>query len=261
MKVYSIKDIIPEVKQFTQYYVGVFEDTPDPEIEWPHRHAFYSLVWFTKGSGINVIDFDEHEILPNRIFAINPKQVHNWNYSSDSCGYTLLIDEPFAKHLNIDFSFPFVDLQKDDLQFIEEIFKRMLSGKNQLTAIPYLFSLLNNSRASRINNTITKFKKLVSENLDKNLTIEQYAEKIGVTIEIFNQTCKAETGFTAKQLQLDVKITEAKRLLLYSSLNSSEIAFKLGFEDNSYFSRIFKKKTDFSPAEFREKYHKNEKKS
>lgn len=137
----------------------------------------------------------------------------------------------------------------------------MLSGKNQLTAIPYLFSLLNNSRASRINNTITKFKKLVSENLDKNLTIEQYAEKIGVTIEIFNQTCKAETGFTAKQLQLDVKITEAKRLLLYSSLNSSEIAFKLGFEDNSYFSRIFKKKTDFSPAEFREKYHKNEKKS
>ncbi|WP_312923194.1 helix-turn-helix domain-containing protein [Empedobacter brevis] len=261
MKVYQITDIIPELTKPTEYYVGVFEDTPDPEIEWPHRHAFYSLVWFTKGKGINVIDFDEYEMLPNRIFAINPKQIHNWNYSTDSCGYFLLIDEPFAKHLNIDFSLPFVDLQKDDLQFIEEIFKRMLSADNHRTAIPYLFSFLSNSGTSKRNDTITKFKKLVSENLDKNLTIEQYAEKIGVSVEIFNQTCKAETGFTAKQLQLDVKITEAKRLLLYSSLNTSEIAFKLGFEDNSYFSRIFKKKTDFSPAGFREKYHKNEKKS
>ncbi|MGV0827732.1 helix-turn-helix domain-containing protein [Empedobacter brevis] len=261
MKVYQITDIIPELTKPAEYYVGVFEDTPDPEIEWPHRHAFYSLVWFTKGSGINVIDFDEYEMLPNRIFAINPKQIHNWNYSTDSCGYFLLIDEPFAKHLNIDFSFPFVDLQKEDLQFIEEIFKRMLSADNQQAAIPYLFSFLSNSGTSKRNDTITKFKKLVSENLDKNLTIEQYAEKIGVSVEIFNQACKAETGFTAKQLQLDVKITEAKRLLLYSSLNTSEIAFKLGFEDNSYFSRIFKKKTEFSPAGFRKKYHKNEKKS
>jgi len=261
MKVYQITDILPELTKPTEYYVGVFEDTPDPEIEWPHRHAFYSLVWFTKGNGINVIDFNEYEIMPTRIFAVNPKQIHNWNYSTDSCGYFLLIEEPLAKHLNIDFSFPFVDLQKDDLQFIDEIFKRMLSADNQQTAIPYLFSILNNSGTLKRSDTITKFKKLVSENLDENLTIEQYAEKLKVSTEKLNQTCKTETGFTPKQLQLDVKITEAKRLMLYSSLNTSEIAFKLGFEDNSYFSRIFKKKTDYSPAEFREKYLKKTKKS
>ena len=261
MKVYQITDIIPDLIKPTEYYVGVFEDTPDPKIEWPHRHAFYSLIWFTKGNGINVIDFDEYEIKPNRIFTINPKQIHNWNYSIDSCGYFLLIEDSLAKHLNIDFSFPFIDIQKDDLQFIEEIFKRMLSKDNQRMAIPYLFSLLSNSETSKKNDTITKFKKLVSENLDKNQTIEQYAEKLSISIEFLNQICKEETGFTPKQLQLDVKITEAKRLMLYSSLNTSEIAFKLGFEDNSYFSRIFKKKSNYSPAEFRKKYLKNEKKS
>lgn len=254
MKVYQITDIIPKLTKPTEYYVGVFEDTPDPEIEWPHRHAFYSFVWFTQGNGMNVIDFDEYEILPNRIFTINPKQIHNWNYSIDSCGFFLLIEEPFAKHLNINFSFPFVDIQKDDLKFIEEIFKRMLSKNNQQTAIPYLLSLLSNHQTFKKSNTITEFKKLVNENIDKNLTIEQYAEKLGITTENLNQTCKEETGFTPKQLQLDVKITEAKRLMLYSSLNTSEIAFQLGFEDNSYFSRIFKKKTDYSPAGFREKY-------
>lgn len=261
MKVYQITDIIPELTEPTEYYVGVFEDTPDPEIEWSHRHAFYSLVWFTQGNGINVIDFDEYEIQPNRIFTINPKQIHYWSYSTDSCGYFLLIEEPFAKQLNIDFSFPFIDIQKDDLHFVEEIFKRMLLKDNQRTAIPYLLSLLSNPQTSKKNNKITEFKKLVGENLDENLTIEQYAEKLGVSTEILNQTCKEEMGLTPKQLQLDVKITEAKRLMLYTPLNTSEIAFKLGFEDNSYFSRIFKKKTSYSPAEFREKYLNKGKKS
>ncbi|MBA4057099.1 MAG: AraC family transcriptional regulator, partial [Marivirga sp.] len=52
-----------------------------------------------------------------------------------------------------------------------------------------------------------------------------------------------------------------RRLLLYSKLNNSEIAYKLGFEDTSYFSRIFKKKTHLSPTTFRQKYLNNRKKS
>jgi AraC-like DNA-binding protein len=259
MKIYQINDIIPDLTKPTAYYVGVFEDTPDPEIEWPHRHGFYSLVWFTQGNGINVIDFDEYEILPNRIFTINPKQIHNWNYSVDSRGYFLLIEEHLARHFSIDFSLPFVDLKTDDIQFVKEIFSRMPSDNNQLTAIPYLISLLAKSETghNKLNHTIIQYKKLITGNYDKTFTIEQYAEKLKISTETLNQLCKEETGLTAKQLQLDLKITEAKRLLLYSSLNASEIAFKLGFEDNSYFSRIFKKKTNVSPASFREKYLKS----
>lgn len=259
MKVYQINDIIPDLSVPTEYYVGVFEDTPDPNIEWPHRHGYYSMVWFTQGTGINVIDFDEYEILSNRIFTINPKQIHNWNFSSDSCGYFLLIEEHLAKHLNIEFSFPFVDLETDNIHFIKEIFKRMLSTNNQVTAISYLISLLSNSEIhhNKLNETIIQFKKLITETYHENFTIEQYADKLNTSSETLNQLCKEEIGLTAKQLQLDLKITEAKRLLLYSSLNTSEIAFKLGFEDNSYFSRIFKKKTSLSPANFREKYLKN----
>uniref|UniRef100_F4CE68 Transcriptional regulator, AraC family n=1 Tax=Sphingobacterium sp. (strain 21) TaxID=743722 RepID=F4CE68_SPHS2 len=263
MKVYPIKDIIPEYTKLTAYYVGIFEDTPDPDIEWPHRHACYSFVWFTQGSGINVIDFDEYEILPNRVFMMNPKQIHNWNYSMDSRGYFLLIEEPLARQLDVEFSNPFIDLVEEDVYFIEEIFKRMIVHNNQQMAIPYLFSLLLGSedKPQGRNDITTRFKKLVTENIDKNYAIEQYAEKLGSTTELLSQACKADTGLTAKQLQLDLKMTEAKRLMLYSSLNASEIAFRLGFEDSSYFARIFKKKANFSPAEFREKYLKNGKKS
>ncbi|MCT1530528.1 AraC family transcriptional regulator [Sphingobacterium daejeonense] len=263
MKNYSIEDIIPDIEQSMGYYVGVFEETPDPVIEWPHRHNFYSLVWFKKGVGINVIDFNEHEISSDRIFTINPNQIHNWNYSIDSSGYFILIDSPTARHLNIEFSNPFIDLKEADLQFIDEIFKRMLTGTNQLSAISYLFSLLLSSETPNYhsNQIISEFKNLISGNLDKNLSIDQYADKLGIAAGTLNQTCKIETGLTAKQLQLELKITEAKRLLLYADFNYSEIAFKLGFEDSSYFSRIFKKKTDLSPTQFLEKYPKIRKKS
>ncbi len=256
MRIYQINDIVPDLTEPTAYHVGIFEDTPDPNIEWPHRHGFYSMVWFTQGSGINVIDFDEYEILSNRIFTINPKQIHNWNYSVDSCGYFLLIEEHLAEHLHIDFSFPYVDIRVNDIHFIEEIFKRMSPNHNQLTAISYLHSLLVNSEAhqAKLTDVIIQYKKRITENFNENATVDQYAEKLHISAGTLNQLCKDETGLTAKQLQLDLKITEAKRLLLYSQLNTSEIAFNLGFEDNSYFSRIFKKKTNLSPMDFRQKY-------
>jgi AraC family transcriptional regulator, transcriptional activator of pobA len=47
-------------------------------------------------------------------------------------------------------------------------------------------------------------------------------------------------------------LLEAKRLLRYSDLPVTEIAYRLNFEDPSYFSRFFKKYTGFSPSEFRE---------
>lgn len=257
MKSCSIADIIPELKPLVGYHVGVFEDTPDPNVEWPHRHSFFSLVWFTNGSGINVIDFNEYEIIPNRIFMINPKQIHNWNYSIDCKGYFLLIEEHLVEHLQLDFTFPFLDIPADDRVFVKEIITRMISNNNQETAIKYLFSILNTSENlsnERDNGTIVEFKKIITENYSLNLAIEQYAESLNISPEILNGICKRKTGLTAKQLQLDLKVTEAKRLLLYSSLNISEIAFNLGFEDSSYFSRIFKKKTGFTPNSFQEKY-------
>ncbi|MGE0076396.1 MAG: helix-turn-helix domain-containing protein [Bacteroidales bacterium] len=259
IKTYLINNIIPDLEEPIGYYVGIFEDTPDTNIEWPHRHGFFSFVWFTKGHGINVIDFDEYDILPNRIFTTNAKQIHNWNYSVDSCGYYLVLDEHLAKQLKIDFTSPFVDLNTNDIGFIEEIFRRMLQLGNQSTAISYLYSLLNGFKTDQISlsSSIAEFKRIIAANIDKNLTIEQYAEMLNISAETLNNRCKNEAGLTAKQLQLDLKITEAKRLLLYSSFNTSEISLKLGFEDNSYFSRIFRKKTNYSPANFREKYLKH----
>jgi AraC family transcriptional activator of pobA len=50
-------------------------------------------------------------------------------------------------------------------------------------------------------------------------------------------------------------VLEAKRLLYYSRLNVKEIAYELGYEDHTYFSRLFKQNTEMTPLAFRRIYH------
>ncbi|MCD8166087.1 MAG: AraC family transcriptional regulator, partial [Bacteroides sp.] len=104
--------------------------------------------------------------------------------------------------------------------------------------------------------SMTAFKKLVSENYHEPHTMEWYAGKLRLSVEELNVLCKAYSGVTAKQYLLDMIVTEARRLLIYSDRNVNEIAFGLGFEDSSYFSRIFKKKTSLTPSAFLKKYRK-----
>ena len=272
MQEYKINEIITSLKNSKDYFAEAFENIEDSNIEWPHRHSFYSIVWFTEGTGINVIDFSEFEIIPNRVFKINPKQVHNWNYSENSKGYVITFEASLAKELNIDFKSSFYDIPDEDALFFREIVLRLISESNKKDklgqnnselAIAYLCSLLAKNEICQTvtNQIIIDFKSLICNDYSISKTITQYADCLNISTEELNTICKSILGITAKQVELDLKIIEAKRLLIYTTLNASETAFCLGFEDTSYFSRIFKKKTGYSPAEFREKYLNKVKKS
>ena len=270
LKEYSISEILSS-PDYMSYFVGTFEDTQDPDIEWAHRHSFYSLVWFTEGRGFYVIDFHEYEIKPNRLFVVNTKQIHNWDYSESSKGYILMTDAVLGLELDVNCSVPFIDVCEPNISALENGFESLmreseikdnLSDDNIKIGIQYLYSILRRGATQMGRTTvdqnpiIEQFRSLVFENNTTLLEMRNYAEKLHLSVEELNQICKASVGSSAKQYLLDLKITEAKRLLLFSDLNISEIAFQLGFEDSSYFSRIFKKKTSLSPSYFSEKYRK-----
>lgn len=79
----------------------------------------------------------------------------------------------------------------------------------------------------------------------------EYAELLNESPVVLNRAVKSLTGKTAGELIIERLILEAKRLLLYSGLNNKEVAYKLGYDDPSYFARIFHKKTGSTPSEFR----------
>lgn len=273
LKEYTISEILELPLNLVPYYIGTFEGTDDPDIEWPHRHAFYSVVWFTGGEGFYVVDFQEYEIKPNRIFLVNPRQVHNWDYSENSRGFVLMVDATLALELKIESFVPYLDIKETLL--IEGVFNHLLNesqknddiaGRNIKAGITYLYALLerlSNRQAAAHepqNTLIEKLNRLVFDS-PQLLTVGDCADKLHVSDDNLNAVIKSATGKSAKQYLLDLKMIEAKRLLIYSLDNINEIGFQLGFEDSSYFSRIFRKKTGLSPRAFLEKYRKDSRKS
>ena len=53
---------------------------------------------------------------------------------------------------------------------------------------------------------------------------------------------------------LSMRMDEAKELLLFSSMSINEISEQIGFTDSSYFSRIFRKYTGYSPTSWRSRF-------
>ncbi len=78
-----------------------------------------------------------------------------------------------------------------------------------------------------------------------------YAERLSVHVNYLNKRLKESTGKTTTEFIGDRIIQEAKILLRQTQWNVSEISYALGFEEIAHFSNFFKRKTSFTPLEFR----------
>lgn len=266
MKEYSISFLLDH-SEYQPYYIGVFEDTEDPDIEWPHRHSFYSMVWFTEGCGSYVIDFQEYEIRPNHVFFVSPHQVHNWNYSDNAKGYFLMIEAEAFPNIDADIAMLYVDiLNRQSLlndiftQLTEEYHHRDILSENIIQkGIAFLYSIISREidlqkiKVPTLSPLVEKLRMLIESEKDI-ITVEGFANLLHVSKENLNNVCMQSVEISAKQFILNQKNIEAKRLMLYSLLNISEIAFRLGYQDTSYFARIFKNKNGCTPLKFIKKY-------
>lgn len=82
-------------------------------------------------------------------------------------------------------------------------------------------------------------------------TAKDYADRLAVHVNYLNKKLKESTGKTTTEFIADRLIQEAKILLKQTKWNVSEISYALGFEEIAHFSNFFKRKTTFTPLEFR----------
>jgi AraC-like DNA-binding protein len=106
--------------------------------------------------------------------------------------------------------------------------------------------------------TITKFNEYLDEYFEKGIvtekglpTVNYMASKLNISTKYLSDILKQETGKTALELIHLYVISEAKNLLVEGEQSISEIAYKLGFENPPYFSRLFRKETGVSPKEYK----------
>lgn len=258
----------------------------------PHKHNYYEVCIFTNGAGEHEIDFRKHYIQPPSIHVLHPGQVHLIRRGENYEGYLFVFSKEFYnlrfRGLEIIPGYPLVTkledgpiLNMNEKEFadfsilISSIEKEFAQSSSETEEI--IISFLNifflrlrnrfetslkleNQAILTSHNLVYSFNKLVENHYTQVHQVKEYAELLGESPVLLNRAVKSLTGKTASELIVERLILEAKRLLLYSDLSNKEIAYKLNYEDPSYFARIFRKKTGNTPTEFRHsmrEYYKN----
>ena len=109
----------------------------------------------------------------------------------------------------------------------------------------------NEEKSLSENSYITSVCRYVRQNYAKDLTAEDICREFYCSRSRFSHAFKRETGESFKEYLIGVRLEHAKRLLKYSNLNVTEIAFSVGFHDANYFSNVFKKRLGVSPLAYR----------
>ncbi len=105
-------------------------------------------------------------------------------------------------------------------------------------------------QSSRAEELVTRAKTLMHENIEGEITLNAIAESLGVSTSVLNDAFKSYTAMTPYQYFISIRLNRAKELL-ERDIPVKEVAWKLGFSDEYYFSRLFKHKTGISPSRWK----------
>lgn len=283
LPVYSLQNFSKPERISQQFQVEVFDANRHFAVKYPHRHDFFEVLYLKKGSGFHVIDGNNYEIKPPCVFFMSRGQAHKLELSQDIEGYLFIFTADFYllnradQNRLIEFPFfytihqdnPPLQLEnKSDIRFLEDIFRKGIDeiSRPEGYSVEMLRSILDlilttcASRYQAPENLMNKgkgqilvkrFFHFLEENHLKNLSLYEYARMIGVTPNHLTQTIKLFTGKTPSEIIKDKQLLEIKRLLVHTSLSVSEIAAQLNFDDQSYFTKFFKRETGLTPLQFR----------
>ena len=101
--------------------------------------------------------------------------------------------------------------------------------------------------ANVIENAITRIQNEFASELD----VKLLARDLGVSYSWFRHTFAAHTGLSPHQYLLEFRLVRARSLLAETELSIKEIATQTGFEDEFYFSRLFRQKLNLTPSQWR----------
>lgn len=248
-------------------------------VEEPHRHNSYVLVFFTKGSGTHEIDFDVFTIQPGSMFFLQPGQMHHWNLSDDVEGFVIFYSQEmynlyFGQKTIGDYPFyssvdnkPEMFFDATESKLILPYFESLIleTQANQLLKQDKIMNLLDIihieiarkysethlHEAHSYNVKIKTFELVLEHNFKKEKAPSFYASQLAITLKHLNRICNEMLQKTTTEVITDRIILEAKRMLMDKKFTVNEIATELGYDDYSYFTRLFKKHTRMTPTDFR----------
>lgn len=249
----------------------------------PHQHDYEELIIGLEGNLDHFIDFKSTLIESPLVSFVAKGKVHRVipKLSKGKCDMWVLrfksefIAETIFQLYAIYHNNANLELQKGTcfnrlITICEIIDKEMQQSSPDLSVVRHLLSalfIMIESERKKVeaheeninaiqNETFKNFLIILEENFRRPLGVEFYAEKLFMSSRNLNLICQSIMNQSVSEMIDTRKLTEAKNLLASTRKSISEIGFELGFNEKSYFSNVFKKKSGQTPTEFREEMRK-----
>ncbi|MCR5132154.1 MAG: AraC family transcriptional regulator [Prevotella sp.] len=251
-----------------------------------HAHDYYQLMWFWQGVGCHHIDFADEVLQSGRIFVVSPGQLHQFKPCEKTEGIIIQFDDSFFTQegnkleniikydvFNVFDRPPYYlisDQTADRLRGIAEEIKREALDNDKFAHDQYIHNLvkmfliiliregLRNDHEQIYNNSaaclnFVNFRKELDRNYRRCHTVHEYASMLGMSVKTLTNSTLKCSGLAPLKIINNRLIVEAKRMLMSTPKLVKEIAYELGFDDDSYFVKFFRRQVGMLPTEFREK--------
>lgn len=241
-----------------------------------HFHDFEELVFVTEGSLEHYIDFQMEVIQAPAASYISMGKMHRVVERDDLRGWIIKYQNEFIPDSKLSFyanfmTSPSVPLTRTGCMKTFDSLCTILYDEFQrenpdMPTIRHLTSALismieserkgnlileGNTKLSQTT-TFTNFLRILEENFRRDEGVTFYADKMNMSERNLNIICKNNFQKSVSEIIETRKLIEAKNLLMHTEKTVSEIGFELGYNEKSYFSRVFRNKISVTPTEFRE---------
>lgn len=251
------------------------------QLDTPRRNNFFMIVWLKKASGVHLIDLARYDLGDHSVYCLTPGQIHLLKAEEGTEGYVLSFTNEFLSLHENNFDLLFktglfytfshsaaIQLDKDLSLEMEELMLKMkrefdnyyllrgeiLRGLVKIFLI-YLSRESDNSTSgvahTRNQELTKKFLNLLEQHYTTRKMVTDYAQALAVTPNYLNEIVKKVSGFPASYHIQQRIILEAKRQAAYVETSMKEIAYQLGFNDITHFSRFFKNVSGVSFSDFK----------
>ncbi|MES2458908.1 MAG: helix-turn-helix transcriptional regulator [Bacteroidota bacterium] len=254
-----------------------FDGMPNfAEVQQPHRDGGYTFIIQEEGNTDIEIDFQTYRIEAPSIVFIKPDQVHRLIAFGHASVSTSIITEenlrpeylsllqalapvkplPVTAETMLVLSETAALCMKLSEKKEEKLYNTILQEScNTMVAIvisQYMAIAEPTDHSNRIEVITRSFKVALENDFKKVKNPAAYAGLLNISTSYLNECVKGTTGRSVTAHIQQRIILEAKRLLFHSSRSVKEIAAELGYDDYSYFIRLFVKVAGSTPMNFRE---------
>ncbi|KAA1245222.1 helix-turn-helix domain-containing protein [Aquimarina sp. RZ0] len=246
-----------------------------------HSHSYYQIIWFYEEGGEHIIDFKTYTIKKNMILFISKDHIHAFDNNLDVQGCLIHFNESFFMHSDIDIflKYNIFNSQENPCYSIDqetsktatayldlirkELSQKGMFGYEDIIRFSLKSLLINLERIHQKDGNVrlqfnnhyelqfAKYKELIEENYQNGLSVSEYAQMLNISSKTLSTITRSVVDKPASLLISERIILEAQRLLRFTTLQIGEIAFRIGFEDSSYFIKYFKRFVGISPKTYR----------